>query len=81
MLYMADAYMGKAHVTADQIGDYNAGVSGSGCVLNVGEKLRADFIDIIDFTVVADDIFVIFKCANHGLTAAGDIADAQARVG
>ena len=44
MLYMADAYVGKAHVTADQVGDYNAGISGADCILDIGEKLRAEIL-------------------------------------
>lgn len=68
MLYMADAYMGKAHVTADQIGDYNAGVSGSGCVLNVGEKLRAEIINA-NLVRIYDGAFIFQGYRRSGITA------------
>lgn len=68
MLYMADAYMGKAHVTADQIGDYNAGVSGSGCVLNVGEKLRAEIVNA-NLVRIYDGAFIFQGYRRSGITA------------
>ena len=68
MLYMADAYMGKAHVTADQIGDYNAGVSGSGCVLNVGEKLRAEIVNT-NLVRIYDGAFIFQGYRRSGITA------------
>lgn len=45
MLYMIDAYKGVAHVTPEQVGDYNVGITGGGCVFNVGEKLRAEVVN------------------------------------
>lgn len=68
MLYMADAYMGKAHVTADQIGDYNAGVSGSGCVLNVGEQLRAEIVNA-NLVRIYDGAFIFQGYRRSGITA------------
>ncbi len=46
MLYMVDGYAGTPHITAPQVGDYNAGITGVGsCVFNVGEKLRAESVN------------------------------------
>lgn len=67
MLYMADAYMGKAHVTADQVGDYNAGISGRDCVLNVGEKLRAEILSANKVRIY-DGAF-LFGGRRSGITA------------
>ena len=67
MLYMADAYTGKAHVTADQVGDYNAGISGADCVLNIGEKLRAEILSANKVRIY-DGVF-LFSGRRSGITA------------
>lgn len=67
MLYMADAYVGKAHVTADQVGDYNAGISGADCILNVGEKLRAEILSTNKVRIY-DGAF-LFGGRRSGITA------------
>ena len=67
MLYMADAYVGKAHVTADQVGDYHAGISGLDCILNVGEKLRAEILSANKVRIY-DGAF-LFGGRRSGITA------------
>lgn len=67
MLYMADAYTGKAHVTADQVGDYNAGISGADCVLAIGEKLRAEILSANKVRIY-DGVF-LFGGRRSGITA------------
>ena len=66
MLYMADAYVGKAHVTADQVGDYNAGISGADCILNIGEKLRAEILSANKVRIY-DGVF-LFGGRRSGIT-------------
>ena len=67
MLYMADAYTGKAHVTADQVGDYNAGISGADCILDIGEKLRAEILSANKVRIY-DGVF-LFGGRRSGITA------------
>lgn len=67
MLYMTDAYVGKAHVTADQVGDYNAGISGADCILNIGEKLRAEILSANKVRIY-DGVF-LFGGRRSGITA------------
>lgn len=67
MLYMADSYQGTAHVTADQVGDYNSGVTGSDCILSIGEGLRAEVMSANKVRIY-DGAF-LFGGRRSGITA------------
>ena len=74
MLYMVDGYAGTPHITAPQVGDYNAGITGVGsCVFNVGEKLRAESVNAN--TVRIYDGSFLFQGYRRGGIQAGSYED------
>ncbi len=73
-MYIIDGYAGEPHITAPQVGDYNAGITGeNSCVLKVGEKLRAEIIDTN--TVRIYDGSFIFQGYRRGGINAGAYED------
>ena len=74
MLYLVDGYAGTPHITAPQVGDYNAGITGGGsCVFNVGEKLRAEMVNAN--TVRIYDGCFLFQGSRRGGIQAGSYED------
>lgn len=74
MLYLVDGYAGTPHITALQVGDYNAGITGGGsCVFNVGEKLRAEMVNAN--TVRIYDGCFLFQGSRRGGIQAGSYED------
>ena len=74
MLYMVDGYVGTPHITAPQVGDYNAGITGAGsCVFGVGEKLRAESVNAN--TVRIYDGSFLFQGYRRGGIQAGSYED------